>query len=226
MWSSMSLPANTSDTCCLPKASTMALKKSKLSKIGRNPESQRHPVFPGICQLLSSFHFRHSENTVPLTCLTRKGTLGTSPMSAVQPLKHLKRLSPQLRSLPLDSGHSNNSWNRCFRLCTCCCPFNYDINGELHPLRSTPGPFPLRNSTMTSTTKSSSRFLKPSTMVTLLGRLWTPDRRGHRSLELAILFNDQILTHQQARWSELPLWIQPHHSVPSRKTRNQTRRTH
>src|SRR5882724_4805663 len=30
------------------------------------------------------------------------------------------------------------------------------------PLHSTPGPFPLRNSTMTSTTKSSSRFLKPS----------------------------------------------------------------
>src|SRR5882724_13148739 len=29
-------------------------------------------------------------------------------------------------------------------------------------LCSTPGPFPLRNSTMTSTTKSSSRFLKPS----------------------------------------------------------------
>src|SRR5882724_4436689 len=30
------------------------------------------------------------------------------------------------------------------------------------PLHSTPGPFPLWNSTMTSTTKSSSRFLKPS----------------------------------------------------------------
>src|SRR5882724_5164686 len=30
------------------------------------------------------------------------------------------------------------------------------------PLRSTPRPFPLQNSTMTSMTKSSSRFLKPS----------------------------------------------------------------
>src|SRR5882724_3489015 len=35
--SSMSLPANTSDTCCLQKASPWPLTRSKSSKIGRNP---------------------------------------------------------------------------------------------------------------------------------------------------------------------------------------------
>src|SRR5882724_7923676 len=44
-------------------------------------------------------------------------------------------------------------------------PLSFQLRHQMAnytPLRSTPGPFPLRNSTMTSTTKSSSRFLKLS----------------------------------------------------------------
>src|SRR5467141_3160159 len=49
------------------------------------------------------FIYGYSKITVPLTCLTRKGTPWHFPMSAIQPLKHLKRLSPQLRSSPIGS---------------------------------------------------------------------------------------------------------------------------
>src|SRR5882724_507257 len=70
-------------------------------------------------------------------------------------------------------------------------------------LRSTPGPFPLRNSTMTSTTKSSSclfeafkrwrHYLKgsglPIDMVT-----------DHQNLQY--FSTTKILTRRQARWSE------------------------
>src|SRR5882724_8561595 len=37
-------------------------------------ESQRHPVFPRIPNFYRRFIFGYSEITVPLTCLTHKGT--------------------------------------------------------------------------------------------------------------------------------------------------------
>jgi len=40
--------------------------------IGRNPESQRHPVFLGFANFYRRFHFGYSEITVPLMRLTRK----------------------------------------------------------------------------------------------------------------------------------------------------------
>jgi len=49
------------------------------------------------------FIYGYSEITVLLTCLTHKATPGISPMIAILPLKHLKRLSPQLQSLPIGS---------------------------------------------------------------------------------------------------------------------------
>src|SRR5882724_6056565 len=100
--SSMSLPANTSDTCCPPKASPWPLTRSKSSKIGRNPgkskisslslDSPTSIAISFLDTLKSQFHSHISPTRVPL---------GTSLMSAIQPLKHLKRLSPQLRSLPI-----------------------------------------------------------------------------------------------------------------------------
>jgi len=57
--------------------------------------------FLGFTNFYRHFNFGYSEITILLTCLTRKGTLGTSPMSAIQPLKHLKGFPPQLQSLPI-----------------------------------------------------------------------------------------------------------------------------
>jgi len=69
-------------------------------------------------------------------------------------------------------------------------------------------------------------FWSLQTMATLLGRLWTPDRHGHRSPELAILFNDQNPHTSASTMVWIPLRIQLHHSFPSQKTWNQTQCTH
>jgi len=115
----------------LPEGLTMAPYKVQIIQDWPEPRKVKDiQSFLGFANFYRRFIFGYSEITVPLMRLTRKGTLGTSPMSAVQLLKHLKRLSPQLWSLPLDFGHSNNSRNRCFRLCTCHCPFNYDIEWQ------------------------------------------------------------------------------------------------
>src|SRR5882724_3486242 len=162
--SSTSLPVNTSDTCCLPKASPWPLTRSKSSKIGQNPGKSKTSslssdlptsiVISFLDTLKSLFHLHILPTRVPL---------GTSLMSAIQPLKHLKRLSPQLQSLPIGfrtlklqlklmplTMHSLLSFQLPHQMANCT------------PLHSTPGPFPLRNSTMMSMTKSSLRFLKLS----------------------------------------------------------------
>src|SRR5882672_3456680 len=97
--SSTSLPVNTSDKCCLPKASPWPHTRSRLSKIGLNLRKSRmfnpSSVLPistiiSFTDILKSqFHLRILPARVPP---------GTFPMSAIQPLEHLKRLSPQLQS--------------------------------------------------------------------------------------------------------------------------------
>src|SRR5882724_6847749 len=82
------------------------LQSPNYPRLAGTPESQRHPVFPRIRQLLL-FVFSFSDtlkSPFRLCVLPTRVPLGTSPMSAVQPLKHLKRLSPQLRSLPIGFG--------------------------------------------------------------------------------------------------------------------------
>src|SRR5882724_11698486 len=100
--SSTSLPANTSDTCCLLKASPWPLTRSKSSKIGQNPRKSKTSSLSS--DLPTSIVVSFSDTLKSLFCLHILPTrvpLGTSLMSAVQPFKHLKRLSPQLQSLPI-----------------------------------------------------------------------------------------------------------------------------
>src|SRR5712664_1743138 len=73
--SSTSLPANTSDTCCLPKASPWPHTRSILSKIGPNPWKVKDiQSFLGFANFYHHFIYGYSKITVPLTCLTCKGT--------------------------------------------------------------------------------------------------------------------------------------------------------
>src|SRR6266481_972945 len=102
--SSMSLPANTSDICCLLTDLRWLPTKFKSFKIGPNcGKSKMFNLslgsliftvisFMDILRLL--FHLRVSPTRV---------LYGTFPMSAVQPLMHSKRLSLQLWSLPTGS---------------------------------------------------------------------------------------------------------------------------
>src|SRR6266481_9263879 len=92
--SSTSLPANTSDICCLPKDLQWLLTKFKLFKIGQNHGKSRIfnpssdlPIFTitSFMDILRSlFHSRVSPTRV---------LYGTFPMSSTQPSIHSKGLS-------------------------------------------------------------------------------------------------------------------------------------
>jgi len=85
-----------------PKGLTMA--PYKVQNYPDWPEPQKIKdiqSFLGFTNFYCCFIFGYYEITIPLMHLTHKVPIGTSPMSAVQPLKHLKGLSPQLRSLPI-----------------------------------------------------------------------------------------------------------------------------
>src|SRR5882724_6723119 len=99
--SSMSLPVNTSDICCHLKASPWPHTKSRLSNIGQFHEKSRifnHSSALPISTIISFMDIPKSQSHSHI--LPTRVPPGISPMSAIQPLKHLKRLSPQLRSLP------------------------------------------------------------------------------------------------------------------------------
>src|SRR5882672_216682 len=84
-------------------------------------------------------------------------------MSAVQHLKHLKRLSLQLRSLPI--GFRTLKLQSKLTLPTMLSPLSFRLPHRMASctrLHSTPGLFPLRNSITTSTTKSYLLYLKLS----------------------------------------------------------------
>src|SRR5882724_2394335 len=71
---SMSLPVNTSDICCLPKASPWLLTKSRSSKIGPNPESQVCSILPQFLHLYHFFIYGYSKITIQLMHNTCKGS--------------------------------------------------------------------------------------------------------------------------------------------------------
>src|SRR5467141_311911 len=92
-----SLPANTSDTCCHPKASPWPLTRSRLSNIGPNPGKSRtfNPSLVSPTSTIISF-MDILKSQFSSCVLPARVPHGTFPMSEIQPLKHLKRLSLQL----------------------------------------------------------------------------------------------------------------------------------
>src|SRR5467141_24685 len=162
--SSMSLPANTLDTCCHLKVSPWPLTRSILSKIGPNLGKSRmfNPSSVSPTSTVISFT-DNPKSQFRLRVLPARVPPGTFPMSAVQPLKHLKRLSPQLWSLPI--GFRTPKLQSKLTLPTMRSPLSFRSPHRMASctrLHSTPGLFPLRNSIMTSTTKSYLRYLKLS----------------------------------------------------------------
>src|SRR5882724_9293619 len=162
--SSTSLPANTSDICCHPKASPWPHTKSRLSKFGQYHEKSRtfnpSSALP-ISTVVSSTDIPKSQSRSRV--LPARVPHGISLMSAILLLKHSKRLSPQLQSLPIGSRtlklqsrlmpltmHSLLSFPLQLPMVTCTL------------LHSTPGLFLPQNSITMSMTKSYLQFLKLS----------------------------------------------------------------
>src|SRR5882672_10185123 len=108
--SSTSLPVNTSDTCCLQKASPWPCTRSRLSKIGLNPRKSRmfNPSLVSPTSTIISFAYI-PKSQFCLHVLPARVPPGTFPMSVIQPLKHLKGFHYSSGSYPLDSGHPNYS---------------------------------------------------------------------------------------------------------------------
>src|SRR5882672_2229358 len=150
--SSTSLPANTSDTCCLPKASPWPHTRSRLSKIGLNLGKSRmfNPSLVSPTSTVVSFT-DILKSQFCLCILPTRVPPGTFPMSAIQPLKHLKRLSLQLQSLPIGSQTPKLQSKQ--MLPTMLLPLSFRLPHQMVSciqLHSTPGLFLLQNSIMTS----------------------------------------------------------------------------
>src|SRR5882672_1314869 len=162
--SSTSLPANTSDTCCLPKASPWPRIRSRLSKIGPNLGKSRmfNPSSVSPTSTVVSF-MDIPKSQFCFRVLPARVPPGTFPMSAVQPSKHLKRLSLQLRSLPI--GSRTPKLQLKLTLPTTLLPLSFRLPHRMASftrLHSTPGLFPLWNSITMSMTTSYLRYLKLS----------------------------------------------------------------
>src|SRR5882724_3147620 len=162
--SSMSLPANTSDICCHLKASPWPHTKFKSFKIGQYCGKSRifnlSSALP-TSTIISSMDIPKSQSCSHV--LPTRVSHGISPMSANLPLKHLKRLSPQLRSLPIGS-RTLKLQSRLMPL-TMHSPLSSPLRLPMAIctlLHSTPRHFQPRNSITMSMTKSCSQFLKLS----------------------------------------------------------------
>jgi len=132
--------ANTSDIMLSPEGLTMAPYKVQLSKIGQYTKSQGYSIFPRLCQFLpSSLIYGYSEITVPAHVSYRKGTPGISPMSAIQPLKHLKKAfttAPVLTHWIPDHVElitSGKDWTP-LDYALAAVLSHYDSDGDLHPI--------------------------------------------------------------------------------------------
>src|SRR5882724_6113222 len=160
--SSMALPVITLNICCHLKASPWPQTTSRSSKIGQHHKKSR--IFNLSSALLTSTIISLMDIPKSQFCLhvlPARVHPGISLMSAILPLKHFKRLSPQLWSLPIGSQtfklqvrlmpltmHSLLSFPSQLPMANCT------------PLHSTPGLFLPQNSTMMSMTKSYLQFLK------------------------------------------------------------------
>src|SRR5882724_1700810 len=162
--SSTSLPANTSDICCHPKTLLWPHTKSKSSKIGQSLEKSRIFNLSSVLPTSTIISFTViPKSQFRLHILPARVPFGIFPMSATLPLKHLKRLSPQLRSLPI--GFRTLELQSRLTPLTMHSPLSFPLRLPMvicTLLHSTPGHFLPRNSITMSMTKSCSQFLKLS----------------------------------------------------------------
>src|SRR5882724_11602521 len=132
--SSMSLPVNTSDICCHVKASPWPHTKSRSSNIDQYHEKSRIFNLSSALPISTVVSFMDIPKSWFCLCILLAWVPpGIYLMSAILPLKHLKRLSPQLQSLPIGSW-TLKSQSRLMPL-TMHSPlsFNHDSQWQLAP---------------------------------------------------------------------------------------------
>jgi len=206
-------------TCC-PRGLTMAPYKVQISRLSRPWKVKDIQSFLGFANSITVFIFRYSEITVPLTHLTHKVPLGTSPMSAVQPLKHLEKAFPQLLSLTHWILDTQISQNRLLNYALTG-PFLQHRTANCTPLRSTPGLFLLQTQLQHPQQRKSLRFFWSFQMMVTLPWSSGLPMTCHRSPEPAIFSNDQnphALTSMMVKYLSSVLAITALDDIPSLQT--------
>src|SRR5882724_1234705 len=168
-----------------PEGLTMAPYKVQIIQDWPEPRKVKDiQSFLGFANFYQHFIYGYSEITIPLMCLTRKGTIWNFTDECRSAFEALKRLLPQrqsstigfqtsrsqLKLMPLTT-HSLQYCQSQPRLANCT------------PLHSIPKPSQLQNSTTMCMTKSYSQFLKPSNDGSIISKalhsrsMWSPITR-------------------------------------------------
>src|SRR5882724_11268507 len=155
---------NTLDICYHLKALPWHPTKSRLSRIGTNPEKLKTFNHSSVLPTSTNVSFMDTlKSLYPSRALPKRVQFGTSPMSADQLLKHLKRCLPQHQSSPI-GFQTLRSWLKLTPLTTHLPQYcqSQPRTANCTPFNSIPKPFQLWNSTTMCMTKSYLRSLKPS----------------------------------------------------------------
>jgi len=213
----MSLPVNTSDICCLRRPHHGTYKVQIIQDWPKPRKVKDVQSFLGF-----AIFTKDSFSDIPKLpfhshVLPARVPYGTLPMSAVQPLKHLKRLSPQLQSLPIGSRTLKSPSKPMHWLHTRRCTFNYKLKW-----RTAPNCIPLLNIFHPGTQLQCSRQRATRDFWSLqhwrhylegsaLRSMWSPITR------ICNTFNDQN-PHASAAWWSNTFHLQPHHPFQPRNS--------
>jgi len=165
-------------------------------RLAQTPESQGNSTLPQFCQLLPSFHLWILQNHHSLTCLTCNGTPWHFSNEFHSAFEALKRLSPQLQSLPTGS-QTLSSQSRLMPL-TMHLPQSFDHNSEW---QTAPHCIPL----LTFSTLELNYNMHDKELLALFEAFkWWQQGSALQSMwpPITIISMTKILMHWQAHWSE------------------------
>src|SRR5882724_6293532 len=175
--------------------------------------------FLGFANFYQQFMFGYSEITVPLTCLTHKGTtwhFTNECCSAFEALKKAFTTAPVLTHWIPDTQITVESDASDYALAAVLSITN--SNGELHLIAFHSRHFLPRNSIMMFMTKSYSRFLKLSNVGDIILKALHSRSTWSPIPEFAILLNNQNPHMSASTMVRIPFCFQPHHPFSAWKT--------
>jgi len=186
-----------------PKGLTMAPYKVQIIQDWHKPRrGQRHSIFPWFANFYQCFIYRYSEITVPLTCLTQKGTIWNFTDECWSALRQLKRLLPQFWSSPIGFQTLRSQSKLMPLTMHLLRTVNHNLNGKLHPLHSIPNFLGSRTQLQCAWQRATCDFWSLQIMAALSQRLCTPDQCGHWSLNLQHFPWPRSLMWHKAHWSK------------------------
>ena len=181
------------------------------------------------CLGFSNFYWRfihnYSEITVPLTRLTQKGLTWDFSEECCMAFKHPKRHSQGHPSLCTGNPTSKWSWRLMpLDYALVAILSTYDMEGALHPIA-------LHSCTFTGLKLNYDMHDKELSAIfeafkwweTLSGRFSQASRCHHWPQEPGILLHNKTAHSMTSTVVQIPVSIQPHHTLPSQKAQHEAR---